>query len=82
MTRLRELLGLALLALGLYFFFTAVDAVRRERLLDGGLIVLIGVVVFNAGLHLLKVAAAVRILSRREPKPGEPGPDPGKPREP
>ncbi len=83
MTWLRESLGVALLALGLFFFFHALGYIRDEKVLDGGLVVLMGIIIFNAGLHLLKVAAASRILSRREPDPdAHPAPPAGRPKAP
>ena len=64
MTWPRELLGIALLGLGVYFFFGSLDYVRDGKILDAGILTLMGIVVFNAGNHLLKVAVAARILMR------------------
>lgn len=68
MTWPREILGIALLGLGIYFFFGAVGFLKEGtgRPLDAGLLALMGIVVFNAGSHLLKVAIAARILMREK----------------
>lgn len=74
---IREIMGWALVLLGLGFFLLAFMfcAGRRPLIFEGAIMAVIGVFVFRGGIHLLKVAVAARICSeandRLYPKQGE-----------
>ena len=58
---LREIIGWALLGIGLAAFGLAGIMVLRERMICSGMVLtVIGYVVFRGGLHLIKVAVAAR----------------------
>ncbi len=80
---LRELAGWLLVLLGLYLFLICVDRLLNARwVLEPIPLLVIGIVIFRGGIHLLKVAVAARICtqaarqeavrSERPPK-GSPG---------
>ncbi len=59
---IREVVGGALLALGLFIFgYCYFGLIRNGRILLTGPVVLMGVFVFRGGIHLLKVAVAARL---------------------
>jgi hypothetical protein len=60
---MREVLGLVLVALGLYVFFVAMQLLLLEgpRLLEAPGFIAIGFFIFRGGLQLLKVGVAGRI---------------------
>jgi hypothetical protein len=65
---LREIVGWALLGLGLAIFaYCYFGLIRDGRILLTGPVVLMGIFVFRAGVHLLKVAVAARLASLPEP---------------
>ncbi len=71
MTRfiVRELAGWVLIGLGLFVFYVVYDFLSdREHpaLLQTGPLVVIGVILFRGGLHLLKVAVAARLCLRAQ----------------
>jgi uncharacterized membrane protein YgdD (TMEM256/DUF423 family) len=69
----RELAGWLLIGLGLLVFFVVYDLLTdRENpgLLQTGPLVIIGVVLFRGGLHLLKVAVAARLSLRAQDAAG------------
>jgi hypothetical protein len=57
----REVAGWLLVALGLWMLIVCYDLVQASRLFEAGPMSIIGIVVFRAGIHLLKVAVAARI---------------------
>ncbi|HEV8060672.1 MAG TPA: hypothetical protein VGP68_12395 [Gemmataceae bacterium] len=64
----REIVGWALMALGVYVFLRAflLLTAGNQFMLEGGTITLIGVVLFRGGIHLLKIAVAARICLEGE----------------
>ena len=82
----REIAGWALVAAGLYVFYTCYMLVvkldrpeDRPRVVEAGLLTPIGFIIFRGGIHLLKVAIAARICLQaqersREDRPSSSGP--------
>jgi hypothetical protein len=67
---LRELAGWVLVALGLMAFYLCFDLlVNNHAILQTGPLMVIGIVVFRGGIHLLKVAVAARICSQVQERP-------------
>jgi hypothetical protein len=61
----RELAGWLLMLLGLYLFLVCIDRLLNARwILEPIPLLVIGIVVFRGGIHLLKVAVAARICSQ------------------
>ena len=58
---IRELLGWVLLLLGLALMREAILFVTSRQVVEGATLALMGIIVFRAGIHLLKVAVAARI---------------------
>jgi hypothetical protein len=60
---LRELAGWLLVGLGLFVFYVcfALLLVERPLILRTGPLVLIGIIIFRGGIHLLKIAVAARV---------------------
>lgn len=74
---IRELLGWLLVGLGLFIFYICMALLLREQplIVQAGPLVLIGIIVFRGGIHLLKVAVAARIcLQTKSPDAGLPPP--------
>jgi hypothetical protein len=70
---LRELAGWVLVALGLMTFYLCFDLlVNNHAILQTGPLVVIGIVVFRGGIHLLKVAVAARICHQAQERPAAP----------
>jgi len=59
---LRELLGLLFILLGLFVWGNCLNMLYDQALIEGIVLFFIGLVVFKAGMHLFKVALAVRVL--------------------
>lgn len=59
----REILGWVLVLLGLYVFLISLAILLRSNpsILEAPAIVLIGIIIFRGGIHLLKVAVAARV---------------------
>jgi hypothetical protein len=71
---LRELAGWVLVVLGLYVFYSCYVLLLNHYLVEAGPLVLIGIVVFRGGIHLLKVAVAARVcLHARQQESGRAG---------
>ena len=80
---IREIAGWALLVLGLWLFYVSYFVLLRNgQIVQSGPTVLMGIVVFRGGIHLLKVAVAARVCQqppaesrakpmRREPMRGQ-----------
>ncbi|WP_020473941.1 hypothetical protein [Zavarzinella formosa] len=62
---IREVAGWALVALGLYLFYLAMYVLMPNgKYLESIPAVMIGLLVFRGGIHLLKVAVAARVCRR------------------
>jgi hypothetical protein len=73
---IREVVGWVLVALGLYVFKVAYfDLVTRGLLVQTVPVVFMGFIIFRGGIHLVKVAIAIRISREaiRETKKGTAG---------
>ncbi|MCS7047197.1 MAG: hypothetical protein NZO58_12640 [Gemmataceae bacterium] len=70
----REVAGWLLVAAGLYVFYCvlAITLTDRPLLLSAGPLLVLGIVVFRGGIHLLKVAVAARICSQTTAPPPRP----------
>ena len=63
------LLGLFLAFLGLFFFLNCMNFLYERALIEGALAFFAGLVVFKAGMLLVKLFLAARILVGGEPPP-------------
>ena len=62
----REASGWLLIACGFWCFYKAYQLIEANRLLYLGAPIVIGIVVFRGGIHLLKVAVAARICQQTQ----------------
>jgi hypothetical protein len=69
----REVAGWVLLVLGLWLFYMSYTFLLNHRIIESGPTVLMGIVVFRGGIHLLKVAVAARVC-RQAPVESRPAP--------
>jgi hypothetical protein len=61
----REIAGWALLLLGLWLFYVSYFVLLRNGyIVQSGPTVLMGIIVFRGGIHLLKVAVAARVCQQ------------------
>ena len=73
----REILGWVLVILGLYVFLVCMAILLKPNpsILEAPALVVIGVIIFRGGIHLLKVAVAARVCmqtqadEKKEPPP-------------
>lgn len=65
----REVVGWALVLVGLILFGEACLFVVNKRVVSAGPFLLAGFVVFRGGLHLVKVATAARACRQFDPPP-------------
>jgi len=64
---LRELAGWLLVVLGLYLFLICAELLLNARwVLEPVPLMIIGIIVFRGGIHLLKVAVAARICMKAQ----------------
>ena len=69
---IREIAGWALIAVGMYGFYLAMYVyLPAGKYIESIPAVIIGLMVFRGGIHLLKVAVAARVC-RRAPLPEQP----------
>jgi hypothetical protein len=70
----RELAGWTLVLLGLGIFYLCFALLLNRRVLEAGQMLIMGIVVFRGGIHLLKVAVAARVCwqARRLEEPPAP----------
>jgi hypothetical protein len=72
----REVAGWVLMVLGLWLFYQSYALLMNRMIVQSGPTVLMGIVVFRGGIHLLKVAVAARVCQRA---PAESRPTIGRP---
>ncbi len=60
----REVAGWVLMVLGLWLFYQSYVFVVNRNYVGSGPTVLMGIVVFRGGIHLLKVAVAARVCQQ------------------
>jgi hypothetical protein len=76
----RELAGWLLVGIGLIVFYLCFDLlVNNHAILQTAPLVVIGIVVFRGGIHLLKVAVAARICHQAQERPAAPARKPTRP---
>lgn len=65
---IRELLGWALVAAGLFAFYIAVQALLQDGpyILEGPMLVAVGFFIFRGGLQVLKLSMAGRICAQAQ----------------
>jgi hypothetical protein len=61
---IREALGWALMVIGLWLFYQSYVFLMNKMIIQSGPTVLMGIVVFRGGIHLLKVAVAARVCQQ------------------
>ena len=61
---IREVAGWVLLVLGLWLFYLSYSLLMNRLIVQSGPTVLMGIVVFRGGIHLLKVAVAARVCQQ------------------
>ncbi len=68
----REIGGWALIVLGLVVFYRSYFLLTdgSNKILEGGAVTLVGIILFRGGIHLLKVAVAARICLQAQEKLG------------
>jgi hypothetical protein len=65
---IRELLGWALVAVGLFVFYIAIRALLQDGpyILEGPMMIAIGFFIFRGGLQVLKVSLAGRVCAQAD----------------
>ena len=59
---IREIAGWALVVIGLWLFYVSYFVLlKNNHIVESGPTVLMGLIVFRGGIHLLKVAVAARV---------------------
>ena len=67
---IREIAGWALVVLGLWLFYVSYFVLlKNNHIVESGPTVLMGVIVFRGGIHLLKVAVAARVCRQAPVEP-------------
>ena len=66
----REIAGWLLIILGLITFWLSYSVLlKNQRIMEAGPQVLMGIIIFRGGIHLLKVAVAARICQEHGETP-------------
>ena len=77
---IREIAGWLLMALGLFVFYWCLGMLSEHdsegkptpQIAEAGPVMVIGIIIFRGGIHLLKVAVAARVcLTAQAIQPGE-----------
>ena len=58
----REAAGWLLVLAGGYLILVALGALSDRQVIEGGILAMVGVMVFRGGNHLVKVATAARVV--------------------
>ncbi|QDU59744.1 hypothetical protein Pan216_05760 [Planctomycetes bacterium Pan216] len=58
----REIAGWLLVLMGLYLFLVCLNLIGERQVVGASIIAGIGIFVFRGGIHLVKVAAASRVV--------------------
>ncbi len=64
MFTIREILGWALIIIGLLFVRSAFDSLDTKKVVEASVTVLAASFVFRGGIHLVKMSIAARIVER------------------
>jgi hypothetical protein len=64
----REIVGWALVLLGLFVLFFAFLFLLEHYIIEGGPLTFIGIIIFRGGIHLLKVSVAARVCLQTQEK--------------
>ncbi len=64
MFTIREILGWALIIIGLLFVRSAFDFLDTQKVVEASVTVLAASFVFRGGIHLVKMSIAARIVER------------------
>ena len=67
MFTIREILGWALIIIGLLFVRSAFDFLDTQKVVEASVTVLAASFVFRGGIHLVKMSIAARIVERDAP---------------
>jgi hypothetical protein len=67
MFTIREILGWALIIIGLLFVRSAFDYLDTQKVVEASVTVLAASFVFRGGIHLVKMSIAARIVERDAP---------------
>jgi hypothetical protein len=63
---IREIVGWALVALGLYLFKMTIDYVENRKVVEAGVIGFATMTIFRGGIHLVKASTAARVVMTSE----------------
>jgi hypothetical protein len=63
---IREIAGWLLVGLGLLLFALVYEFCERRWIFEAGILVVVAVMVFRGGIHLIKVAVAARICRQAQ----------------
>ena len=64
----REIVGWALVVLGLFVLFQCFVLLLNHQVIDAGPLTFIGIIIFRGGIHLLKMSVAARVCLHAEGK--------------
>jgi hypothetical protein len=64
MFTIRELLGWALIIMGLFFVRSAFEFLETQKVVEASVTVLAASFVFRGGIHLVKMSIAARVVER------------------
>jgi hypothetical protein len=74
---IREIMGWILIVLGLWLFYVSYGIIfKSQRPVYSGATIVMGLILFRGGIHLLKVAVAARVC---QTAPTEPSPKGNRP---
>jgi hypothetical protein len=68
----REIAGWLFVGLGLFAFYLVYDMVMAARYFECAPLLLLGIILFRGGIHLLRVALAARVCADVRFQPAQP----------